>query len=176
MESSFEVTVRDFPELKDRTRILLHGKLPTGSSCLRCGDLAGMSWQASCGHSFCNECKDALTKGHVLTCPVHFVKTSKSSLKRTDRGIQETKQCTAGCAWGGCSESGSFDYILKHCEHCPKKPRMRRNWSWQSFDGEFEDNLHGGLVKIVKPHSPSSPKFETAHPLQFNVVPHASGV
>ncbi|KAG0434121.1 hypothetical protein HPB47_019340 [Ixodes persulcatus] len=83
---SFEVTVRDFPDLKDRTRILLQCKPPEGASCLRCGDLAGISWQAACGHSFCNDCKDVLTKSHVLTCPVHFSQTPKASLPKQPSG------------------------------------------------------------------------------------------
>uniref|UniRef100_A0A0K8RL38 Putative ring finger n=1 Tax=Ixodes ricinus TaxID=34613 RepID=A0A0K8RL38_IXORI len=171
---SFEVTVRDFPDLKDRTRILLQCKPPEGASCLRCGDLAGISWQAACGHSFCNDCKDVLTKSHVLTCPVHFSQTPKASLKRTDRGIQETKDSTAGCAWEGCCTSGTLQFILKHCEHCPKKPRLRRNYSWQCSQEEVEDNLHNGLVKIVKPLSPTSTKFDVTHPLEFTVGFHGS--
>ncbi|KAH9371480.1 hypothetical protein HPB48_021324 [Haemaphysalis longicornis] len=71
----FEVTVCDFPELKDRTRVLLEGRPPDGAQCLRCGDLTGLAWRATCGHCFCNHCKDTVTRAHVLTCPVHFVKT-----------------------------------------------------------------------------------------------------
>ncbi|KAH7961452.1 hypothetical protein HPB52_009072 [Rhipicephalus sanguineus] len=99
--AAFEVTVRDFPDLKDRTRILLEQRPPEGSQCLRCGDLAGLAWRAVCGHCFCNDCKDVLTRAHVLTCPVHFVKTPGNM-----------------------------------------------------------DNLHSGLVKIIKPPSPASPKIE----------------
>lgn len=168
--AAFTVTVRDFPDLKDRTRIILEQRPPEGSQCLRCGDLTGLAWRAVCGHCFCNDCKDILSRAHILTCPVHFVKTPKAMLKRTDQGLQETKECKAGCAWNGCTESGSLLSILKHCENCPKKPRMRRNYSWQCFEEELEDNLHCGLVKIIKPPSPSSPKIEVSHPLEFPVV------
>nr|XP_037285223.1 uncharacterized protein LOC119178150 isoform X3 [Rhipicephalus microplus] len=142
--ATFEVTVRDFPDLKDRTRILLKQRPPEGSQCLRCGDLAGLAWHAVCGHCFCNDCKDILTRAHVLTCPVHFVQTPRNMLKRTDQGLQETKECAAACAWSGCTESGSLQYIL--------------------------DNRHCGLVKIIKPLSPSSPKIEMSHPLEFPAV------
>ncbi|XP_075538673.1 uncharacterized protein LOC142573056 isoform X1 [Dermacentor variabilis] len=164
------VTVRDFPDLKDRTRVLLEQRPPEGSLCLRCGDLTGLAWRAVCGHCFCNDCKDALSRAHVLTCPVHFVKTPKAMLKRTDQGLQETKEFPAGCAWNGCTEWGTLQSILKHCENCPKKPKMRRNYSWQCFEEELEDNLHCGLVKIIKPHSPPSHKVEVPHPLELPVV------
>lgn len=139
----FEVTVCDFPELKDRTRVLLEGRPPDGAQCLRCGDLTGLAWRATCGHCFCNHCKDILTRAHVLTCPVHFVKTPTAK---------------------------------KHCESCPKKPRIRRNYSWQCFEWEMEDNLHGGLVKIIKPPSPTSANLEISHPPQFPAVPQSSCV
>lgn len=172
--SAFTVTVRDFPDLKDRTRILLEQRPPEGSQCLRCGDLAGLAWRALCGHCFCNDCKDVLSRAHVLTCPVHFVKTPGSMLKRTDQGLQDTKECTARCAWDGCTETGRLQYILKHSESCPKKPRIRRNYSWQCFEDEMEDNLHSGLVKIIKPPSPSSPKIQMSHPLEFPVLHQCS--
>lgn len=172
----FEVTVCDFPELKDRTRVLLEGRPPDGAQCLRCGDLTGLAWRATCGHCFCNHCKDTVTRGHVLTCPVHFVKTPTAKLKRTDHGFQETRKCPACCAWTGCTVSGILEDILKHCESCPKKPRIRRNYSWQCSDGEMEDNLHGGLVKIVKPPSPTCANLEISHPPHFPAAPQSSCV